>query len=192
MISFVTGKIIELNKDSLIVLTASGVGYELNMPPAKVLKYKLGQEMPFFTYLKISENDMSLYGFESTADKAFFTMLLSVSGVGPKSAMNILGLGSAEEIKSAIARKDVKYLTAVQGMGKKTAERLVVELKSKVKDFDVSGESANDSQILADVIDGLGAMGYSREEVKYVIKNINTEKKTTEELLKIVLQKLSK
>jgi len=105
--------------------------------------------------------------------------------------MNILNLGSLDELKDAIAREDVKYLTSVQGMGQKTAERLVVELKAKVSSLDNKIKSKA-SQALIDVIDGLTSMGYGKEEVKLVIRELKTEGRNTEEILREALKKLSK
>jgi len=191
MISFLKGKIQAVGKDNVVVETASGVGYEIYLSKILAGKYLRGQEVSFFTYLKVSENAMDLYGFEDMAQKEFFQILLSVSGVGPKSAMNILNLGSMEDIKGAIAREDVKYLTAVQGMGQKTAERLVVELKSKVVSLKLEVNGV-ENQVLMDVIDGLSTMGYGKEEIKSVVNGLDTNGKNTEELLKIVLKQLMK
>lgn len=191
MISFLKGTISTVGKDSIVLLTSGGVGYEIYLSKMVAIKYSAGQEVSFSTYLKVSENAMDLYGFENAEQKEFFELLLSVSGVGPKSAMNILNLGSMEDIKGAIAREDVKYLTAVQGMGQKTAERLVVELKSKVEAIEaVVGKVQN--QNMTDVIDGLSAMGYGKEEIKLAIQNLETEGKNTEEILKMVLKRLAK
>lgn len=192
MISYIKGKIKTVDVDSVVVETASGVGYEIFLSKVIALNYSNEQEVSFYTYLKVSDNGMDLYGFENIEQKDFFELLLSVSGVGPKSAMNILNLGSIDEIKNAIAREDVKYLTAVQGMGQKTAERLVVELKAKISKLGGSKIVSGDSQIMADVIDGLASMGYGASEAKDVIKSIDTKDKNTQEVLREALKKLSK
>lgn len=192
MISFIKGTIQSISKDSVVVETAGGVGYKIYLSHEQIIKYLPGQESEFFTYLKVSDSAMDLYGFKNSEQKEFFKLLLSVSGVGPKSAMNIFNLGSLEEIKSAIAREDLKYLIAVQGMGQKTAERLVVELKTKIGKLEDGKEVSGDSQILVDVIDGLVSMGYSREEVRNMVKSINIKGKNTEEVLRLVLKKLGK
>ncbi|MDZ4228370.1 MAG: Holliday junction branch migration protein RuvA [Candidatus Levybacteria bacterium] len=192
MISFIKGTIQNTSKDSVVVETSSGVGYEIFLSKTIAIKYSIGKEVSFFTYLKVSESSMDLYGFENSEQKEFFQLLLSVSGVGPKSAMNILNLGSIDEIKNAIAREDVKYLTAVQGMGQKTAERLVVELKTKIGKIGGSKVMSGDSQIMADVIDGLASMGYGKEEAKNAVQSIDAKKKSTEEVLREALKMLSK
>jgi Holliday junction DNA helicase RuvA len=174
-------------------LTAGGVGYEVHLAAGKMGNYKINDEVVFYTYLKVGENSMDLYGFENIAEKSFFELLLSVSGIGPKSAMNILNLGTIDNIKSAIARKDIKYLTAVQGMGQKTAERLVVELQKKVGAIEnPTGANAGESQILADVIDGLVAMGYGKDEAKAAVEDMDIKGKNTEEVLRKALRVLGK
>lgn len=190
MISLVGGTIFAKEKDSVVVETSGGVGYLIHMTPLRVGQYRVGQEVKIYTYLKVSDSALDLYGFQSLDEKSFFELLMTVSGIGPKSAMNILSLGHTEEIQSAIARADVKYLTGVQGMGKKTAERLVVELKNKLMiNGDAPARDEGESDILTDALEGLMALGYSRDEAKGLIKNIDTEGKTPEQILKLALKK---
>lgn len=190
MIALLSGRIFEKNKDSVVVETSGGVGYLVRMTMLRVAEYRIGQDLKIYTYLKVSDSALDLYGFQNTEERDFFELLMTVSGVGPKSAMNILSLGHMEEIQSAIARSDVKYLTGVQGMGKKTAERLVVELKNKlVATSDSHSTKTAESDILTDVLEGLMALGYSRDEAKGLVKNIDTEGKTAEQILKLALKK---
>ena len=192
MISFLKGTIQSVRKDKVVVETAGGVGYEIYLSKILSQNYSVGEAVSFFTYLKVSDSAMDLYGFENKEQKEFFELLLSVSGVGPKSAMNILNLGSINDVKSAIARQDVKYLTAVQGMGQKTAERLVVELKNKIGKLENAGKVTGDSQVIIDLIYGLESMGYGKEEIKQVIQGLEIKGKNIEELMIIVLKRLSK
>lgn len=189
MIALLKGKIIDKDKDSILLLTSGGVGYQVRLSPLHTTHILIDEEVEMSVYLRVTDSSMDLYGFHSVEEKRFFELLMSVSGVGPKSAMNILALGSIEEIQSAIARSDVKYLTAVQGMGKKTAERLVVELKNKVTKQGASETTSVQSGILADVIDGLLSLGYSKEEAKTRVEQLDTKNKTPEELLKEALKK---
>lgn len=193
MISFVTGTIKFISKNSLTVLTSGGVGYEIFIPTVKVGNCRVGQEVSLLTYMKVSDSAMDLYGFDAAEEKDFFSLLMTVSGIGPKSAMNILNLGSIDNIKSAISRKDVKYLTDVQGLGKKTAERLVVELQAKVGGYgkDQKMESG-ESQIMVDVIDGLISMGYGKDEAKNIVMDLDIKNKNTQQVLKEALRKLGK
>lgn len=200
MIVRLTGTVVEKSPSRITIATNSGVGYEVNVTPLTAGRHVVDEELTLFTYLRVTENAHELYGFSSGEEREFFALLLSVSGVGPKTAMNILALGSIKEIESAIARADVQYLTAVQGMGKKTAERLVVELKAKMEDRIHSlpaGEAGSQfsvvgSDVLAEVIEGLVTLGYSREEAKQAVRGIETENKNAQEVLRLALKSLSR
>lgn len=188
MISYLIGKVIDKQKYHLVLMTPGGVGYEVHMTPARILEYKTGEQIELFTYMKVSDSALDLFGFKTAEDREFFSLLLSVKGVGPKTALHILSLGSVENIESAIGRGDVTYLTAVQGLGKKTAERVVVELKSKMKGSRSKGDTSAESTVMGEVIDGLVAMGYSRDEAKLVVMNLDATGMTTEKLLKEALK----
>lgn len=192
MISYITGTIHSTSKDSIVVFTNGGVGYEVQLTPVRAMEQRVGTSIELHTYLRITDSSHTLYGFFSTTEKDFFELLISVSGVGPKSAMNILALGSIDEISAAIARKDVKYLTAVQGMGKKTAERLVVELKHKVAAVSIASDDDIDGTVMSEVIDALVAMGYGKSEAVETVKQLDTKDKKTEVVLKEALKSLSK
>ena len=193
MISYLHGKIISRDKDTITLLTSGGVGYDIRLTLTHVMKYSLEQEVSIFTYLKVSDSDLQLYGFASVDERAFFTLLLTVSGVGPKTAMNILGLGSMDKIQSAIARGDVKYLTSVSGLGKKTAERLVVELKNKIGNQESRiMHQGGVSDALTEVVEALVGMGYGREEARQAAEAVYDTTATTGVLLKLALQMLSR
>ncbi len=192
MITLLTGTIYATLPTGITLLTQGGVGYELTTTRVFASKQTVGSEITLNTYLKVSEQAMQLFGFASIEERAFFQQLLSVSGVGPKSAMNILALGSVGEIESAIAREDATYLSAVQGIGKKTAERMVVELKSKIKISD-TGSATGDhvsGTVLAEVIDALVSMGYAKDEVTSIVKTLEGD--NTEVLLREALKKLAR
>lgn len=189
MISYLIGKVIDKQKNHIVLMTPGGVGYEVNMTPTRIVAFKTGEQVELFAYLKVSDSAMVLFGFNTAEDRDFFSLLLSVKGVGPKTALHILSLGSIENIESAIGRGDVTYLTAVQGLGKKTAERVVVELKSKVKGLKSKIDTSEESTVMGEVIDGLVAMGYTRDEAKSVVTSIDATGKTTQQLLKDALRK---
>ncbi len=194
MIAYLIGKISFRGKDSLTVLTDSGVGYQVKVSSTIISQIKINEKVEFFIYTKVSDQAIDLYGFTTIMDRDFFTLLLSVSGVGPKSAIGIMNLGSMEDITSAIGRGDTKYLTNILGMGKKTAERICVELKNKVNifSFETVDNSNMEGDIVSDVFDGLTSMGYGRDEVLEVLKFMDTMEKNTEELLREALKLLSK
>jgi Holliday junction DNA helicase RuvA len=159
------------------------------MSPLKLSLFTIQKEVSLFTYLKVSDSALDLYGFETADERDFFTTLMTVSGVGPKTAMSILSLGAIDKISGAIARGDVKYLTGVSGLGKKTAERLVVELKSKLLNHN-SEIGVGESDVLSEVIEALVGMGYGREEAKSALEGIESSGKSTEQLLRDALKQM--
>lgn len=188
MIAHIQGTVIGSTKQSVIVATPSGLGYEVILPTFKLLELNNGVPVSFFVYHKVSENGQELFGFSTILEREFFILLMTVSGIGPKSAMNIMSLGSIEDIRDAIARGDIGYLTAIQGMGKKTAERLVVELKSKIGLVTKpSLRSKPTDGVLDDVVEGLVAMGYTKDESRNMLQDIEGEGKSAAEILKEVL-----
>ncbi len=194
MISFIQGKIISKSENRIVVLTAGWVGYEVGLQANKLEKLKVGDEIGLHTYLAVRENAMELYGFENETDKELFLNFLSVSGIGPKTAMHLLSLGTVDEISNAIGRGDVAYLTNVSGIGKKTAERIVVELKEKIKRLKDYKNAGGDSfgGVLGDVVQALIGLGYSAEEAREVVKDLKTEGKDAGKLVKEALRRLGK
>jgi Holliday junction DNA helicase RuvA len=130
MISLLQGKIIANNQTEVVLLTAGGVGYKILVSPRAAEVCVLGNEVQLETYLVVREDALELFGFENTRERELFKHFLSVSGVGPKTALHLLALGSVEDITRAVGRGDVAYLTKVSGIGKKTAERIVVDLSA--------------------------------------------------------------
>jgi len=190
MISQVEGKIIEKNSDSLVILTAGGIGYKIYVKPNSIDNYELNTECNLLTHLIVREDAMDLYGFVDNRERSLFINLLSVSGIGPRSALHLLSLGSSEEIAGAISRGDVGYLSQVSGVGKKTAERVVVELKSKMGEAELFGFNNGENEELSDVMEGLVAMGYSGQQAREALKKIITKGKSSEQLLREALQNL--
>jgi len=188
MISYISGKIVQKNKNSIVLLTGGGVGYQVSFQVSKCASLQVGGELGLHTYMKVSENAINLFGFETIEEEEFFELLLSVKGVGPRSAMNILALGSIDQIKNAIARSDVQYLTAVQGMGKKTAERLCVELKGKVESKKLKDGEDLMGDVLGEVVDGLVSMGYNKEVARDIVRSLDSDGKSTEDLLREALR----
>lgn len=188
MISIITGKILSNSGGEIIVLTAGGVGYKVATNPLRAEKWPVGSEAEILTYLAVREDALELYGFESSSERKLFLQFLTVSGIGPKTALHLLSLGTVEEIAAAIARGDVSYLTKVSGVGRKTAERMVVELKDKVAGAELFGAKAAGGDALGDVMDGLMALGYSGSQARAAVKGLNPAGKTSEQLLKEALQ----
>lgn len=193
MISFIRGTVLTVQPHSVIVETSSGLGYEVHVSPATASSCRVGAPVTWFTYLKVTDQAHDLYGFINLEERDFFLLLMTVSGVGPKSALNILALGSMADTRSAIARGDVKYLTTVQGMGKKTAERVVVELKGKIGSLSaLTDNSLPNGGALGEVVDGLTALGYSADEARQVVRQIDVANQSSEEMMREALRLLSR
>lgn len=191
MIGLIQGKVIGTYTNTVVVLTNGGVAYEVRVAAPFFMTVREGQDMRLFTYLKVAENDMELFGFPTIEEKLFFELLITVNGVGPRTALNILSLGSLDDIKNAIARADVAYLTQVSGIGRKTAERIVVELKNKMGNME-HGALNTMGESLGEVVEALVGLGYSRDEARDVVKELDAKEKTTEELLKVALQRFKR
>lgn len=189
MISLIFGKILSNTGSEIVIMTNGGVGYKILVNAARSEKWSVGSEVQVLTHLVIREDAQELFGFADARERGLFLNFVSVSGIGPKTAMHLLSLGTVDEIAAAIARSDVSYLTGVSGIGQKTAERIVVELKNKVgKLTEQLAEGVGDQ--LSDVVAGLVALGYSTSEARAAIKPLNPAGKTSEQLLKEALQKI--
>ena len=197
MISIIQGKVLANFGGKLAVLTAGGVGYEIMVSATSAKNWAVGAEAQILTYLAVRESSLDLYGFVSDNEKELFEKFLLVSGIGPKTALHLLSLGSVQEISSAIGRGDLAYLTNVSGIGKKTAERILVELKNKIGAGATGLEEMEGA--LGDVVEGLAALGYSFIEAREAVKNLSPygrspegrdEAKTSEQLLKEALQRI--
>lgn len=167
MISYIEGKI-KLKGNKFLTIIANGLGYKVYALP-DTLK-KSGDMISLWTHLRVKEDSLELYGFESCPELEFFETLIQISGIGPKSAIGILSTAPLDTIKKAIASGEISYLTKVSGIGKKTAERVIVELRDKIGQLDESaGAAFKDEQ---DVIEGLRSLGYSPVEAREAIKKI--------------------
>jgi len=185
MIAYLKGKIIY--KDiNFIILENSGVGYKVFMSAVRLANLKEGEEIELFTHEQGREDGRELYGFLSIEELKLFWKLTSVSGVGPKSGQNILGLDKPEKIENAITAGDVAFLTRVSGIGKKIAERMILELKGKLIMDSVGGDSSD-----TEAIDALAGLGYSRSKAAEVVRKL-INFKTAEEKIKEALKILGK
>ena len=182
MIAYLKGKILEKSL-TYIILENQGVGYKVFVTP-EVLQKALGDAIALYTYHKVAEDGQSLFGLPTFGDLQFFELLISVSGVGPKMALAILSAGQVESIKQAIANQDAAIFTRISGIGSKTAERIIVDLKNKVGAAEGTGGGS-------EIFDALLALGYNQREVREVINKLDN-KKSQEQQLKQALQFLGK
>ncbi len=191
MIAHIKGKIID-KSEKFLVLEANGLGYLVFSPTSTILNSpKVGEEISLWTYLAVRETALDLYGFETRDEKSFFELLIGVSGIGPKNALSILSLAPIEILKKAIGSGDTTYMTKVSGIGKKTAEKIVVELRDKLSALghnDADGSLRGD----ADVIEALQSLGYSQHEIRNALKEVSPETTGTNEKIKEALKILGK
>jgi len=189
MIAKITGKI-EYMKDNYVVVDVNGVGYQIFVTDFTLGKLAGKNEISLNIFTYVKEDTLALYGFIDLAEKEMFELLISISGIGPKAAMGILSIAEPKTIRAAILNDDYSVLTRVSGVGKKTAERVVLELKNKVADMSVEEkeEAFSDSEAL----EALQSMGYSLNEAREALKNIPSEVGDISEKIKIALKELGK
>jgi len=171
MIGSIKGKILLKTEKFLIVETA-GVGYKVNTSSLLLSKeHRTGGEIFLFIHTHVREDTLDLYGFLDYPELEFFEMLISVSGIGPKGALAILGVTSIETLRKAIGTGDTSYLTKISGIGKKTAEKIVIELRDKVKNK-ISEKGENSLRDELDVLEALKSLGYSQNEARETLKKV--------------------
>ncbi len=198
MIRYVKGIYTMNVNGGIVVETQSGIGMEIFVPAnSPVYRYGIGDSIMVFTSMIVKEDDISLYGFHNKESLELFEKLITVSGVGAKGAMAIVGTLSVEELKRAIAFEDAKEISRANGIGKKTAERIILELKDKVGKFEGELPAAalgEDVSISADsrseAVTALVALGYTKAEAFNAVASVNDEGLTSEEYIKKALKNL--
>ena len=177
MIGRISGVLLEKNPPQVLV-EAAGVGYEIDVPMSTFYNLpKTGESVSLFTHLVVREDAQLLYGFGSEVERATFRQLLKISGVGPKVGLAVLSGMSVNDLAEAVATQESGRLTKVPGIGKKTAERLLLELKDKLKvdvRIAVGGEPAAPSSA-ADVLNALISLGYNEKEALFAIKQLRKD-----------------
>ncbi len=187
MIGYLEGKIIKKDTNKILLLT-NGIGFEIiiSLKTFAGLKEE-GDTDNLFIYTLHKDDVFQLYGFKTLDEKEFFLLLISLSGIGPKMAISILSRIDVKSLKEAVIRQDINYLTSLGGIGKKRAEKLLFELKNKIKDIDITSTSPV-SNIKQDAILALESLGYSKAEAYDIVKNINiSEDMKVEEVIKKAL-----
>lgn len=184
MIGKITGTLIETDGNEGLVETTGGISYRVYLTPT-ILAQLIPSIVHIYTYLQIREDQHVLYGFDSKEQYKMFQMLLSVDGVGPKTAHGVVSSMPVPEIINAVHQKDLQSFTKVPGLGKKTAQKILLELSSKMKtEFDIS--SIIETQVNTEALDALVALGYRVHEARDMLKNVDThlsiEKQITEAL----------
>jgi len=193
MIASLNGVIEVISKDSMIV-NVNGIGFKVAVTTSVLSELGVvGREVKLYTHFHVREDDMSLFGFGSLDEMRLFETLISVSGLGPKTGMAMLSAMSADQVAMAIASGSVEILTTIPGIGKKTADRLILELKDKVGGVMISTPAGRAAQENADVVTALVSLGYSVPETTKAVSALPTGKKLSlEEKVKLALQYLGK
>ncbi len=187
MIAKLKGPVIFKDEKSVII-DANGVGYRIFTPAHCLLTFKIDETAEIWTHLSVKETSLEIFGFLSQSELNFFELLISISGIGPRSALGILNLAEIESLKKGISEGDITYLTKVSGIGKKTAEKIVVELKDKLGS---KGSQASSTKEDVEVVEALKALGYSQEEARSALKSVSTETQGTSAKIKEALRILS-
>lgn len=195
MIGFLKGKILSLTPDTALIETASGIGFEVLVTGAAYNALAGRKEGEVYTYMQVKEDGAALFGFSSTEEKQMFLKLVSVSGVGPKMGIAVLSSLTAADVAAAIATGDVKRLSAVKGMGKKTAERIILELREKVSlssGTQPAAEGLTPAQTYAgdeDAVVALMTLGFTRaESVKAISRAREQGATSVEDIIMIALK----
>ncbi|HAF17561.1 MAG: Holliday junction branch migration protein RuvA [Thermacetogeniaceae bacterium] len=196
MISYLRGQLLGVDEDR-IMLEVQGIGYEVAVPSTVLQKLpSKGQELELYTHLHVREDALQLYGFSTPQERAMFRVLINARGIGPKVALTILDKFSADSLAAVLERGEVDPLLKVPGVGKKTAQRLILELKGKLPEsFFKDEEKTAEEQVDNEVVQALLALGYSRQESLEALRKIqprSAEESSTEAVLRLALRELGK
>jgi Holliday junction DNA helicase RuvA len=185
MIGFLKGTVHSSNNTSLI-LDVGGVGYRVMCPLPVLVSVSSGEALSLFVHTHVREDQLTLYGFKDELDLFLFEKLTSVSGIGPKGALAMLSVHSPSSLSGAIERGDVETLSHTPGVGKRTAEKIIIELKGKLSHL--VGKDMDDAAIEARL--ALESLGYSSKEIHTALDNLDTKNKSTSTIIKEALQQL--
>ena len=185
MIGSIKGKII-LKTDKFLIIETGGVGYKISVSPDTLSKsFKINDDIFLWIHTHIREDAFDLFGFLDIQELEFFEMLINVSGIGPRSALTILSIASIETLRKAIGSNDITYLTKISGIGRKTAEKIIIELRDKVGKENKDGSLKEE----LDALEALKSLGYSQNEAREALKTVSANSDTNtkiREALKIL------
>lgn len=197
MFYYIEGKVAHLDKN-LAVIDAGGVGFALNTTVNTLSRLRTGERARLYTYMNVAENVMDLYGFFELSEKRCFEMLLGISGVGPKAALSVLSVCTPESLAMAVVTENEKMLTAAPGVGKRGAQRIILELRDKIaKEMPTlsAGPGAASpvpagvpGKKLNDITGALTVLGYTPQEITAALHGLDIESMSVEEAVKVVLK----
>lgn len=197
MISYIKGTI-EAKSSNYVVIENQSIGYKIYMTDTALQSLEEGKQAKIHTYMKVSEDDISLYGFLTSEEKAMFELLISVGGIGAKSAIKILSSIEPSCFALAVITDDLATLKKLPGVGVKSAQRIILELKDKIKTEQAAEKQAEIENKIKldekaqDAIDALQVLGYNRREIEKALETLNTKDLTVEEIIKQGLKLLGR
>ncbi len=188
MISYLSGKVLSIS-ESFAVIDITGIGYKVFMTGQNLGELGEGDHASLFTHLAVRENALDLYGFQSQDELSFFELLITISGIGPKTALGILNVAPISLLRQAVFTENTAHLTKVAGIGKKNAEKIVIELRGKLSgEFRETDGVPNDG----DAIEALTSLGYSQKEARDALKQVSKDLTSPSERVKQALKALGK
>lgn len=200
MLAFVTGTVVDV-EDNKLIIEQNGMGFQIYVPTTVVNRVIVGQSVKIHTYMSVKEDDISLFGFLTKDDLKMYRLLLNVNGVGPKAAIGVLSALTADELRFAVLADDAASIAKAPGIGKKTAQKMILELKDKLsleeafeqKISNISSENISlvhtNSDAASEAVQALVALGYSSTDALRAVKQVNQEQNmTVEQILKASLK----
>lgn len=201
MFNYISGKIADL-EPNMAIIDCGGIGFALNVSLYTVQSLKLGEKAKLYTYESVKEDAFDLYGFATKAEKRCFELLVGVNGVGPKAALAILSTTSPDGLIAAVLNGNEKVITAAPGVGKKLAQRVLLELKDKVGKIDGASvatvtdipvmPAATTDKNLSDATAALLVLGYGQTEINHALRGVDTTNMTSQDIIKLVLRGMVK
>ncbi|MBQ3757276.1 MAG: Holliday junction branch migration protein RuvA [Oscillospiraceae bacterium] len=201
MLYYLIGTVSEIGQNS-IILEVGGIGFQVNTSLQTISDVKTGSQVKLYISESIGENNYDLYGFSEQREKRFFELLVSISGVGPKAAISVLSVMNTDELVHAVMTDDIKALTAAPGIGKKIAQRILLELRDKLgaelpnlassisDSVKQPGKLPSENQAIFDAMAGLSVLGYSSAEVSAIIRRSDWTGMTAEQIIREVLKNM--
>jgi Holliday junction DNA helicase RuvA len=189
MIGYLSGTVIAV-QEKFLILDVGGVGYKVFVTPDILSRASMGTPYSLWIHTVVREDALELFGFDSPAIQELFELLITISGIGPKSALGILSIADMASLVHAIKTENVSYLTQVSGIGKKTAEKIVLELREKVEKLALATDVSIDDTT-RDVVDALIAMGYHERAIREALRTIDTSHDNSSIMIREALLVLS-
>lgn len=187
MIGYIEGNVGYKDERSLMVMTG-GIGYVVFTTPSVTATIMLGERIMLWTHLVVKEDALDLYGFTGRDELTLFRLLIGISGIGPKSALNILSLADVHTLAHAIASGDGGYLTKVSGIGKKLAAKITLELREKMGSLAEEGSAISHKE--TEALEALEALGYAPRDTRSIVRTLSQEQETTEDIIRKALKTL--